>query len=103
MHKNLGTLCSGVVWCGAGQTSVMEWSIIYIIRIVNHKSKRKYIPTKMSSNDVDVIELKVIANTFNSYFAEIGSNLANIVPCTDTTPRQYLNNQTYDTFYLFPN
>ena len=57
----------------------------------------------MSSNDVDVIELKVIANTFNSYFAEIGSNLANIVPCTDTTPRQYLNNQTYDTFYLFPN
>ena len=24
------------------------------------------------------------------------------MPSTDTTPQQYLNNQTYDTFYLFP-
>ena len=73
-----------------------------IKRIVNHKSKCKYIPTKISSNNIDVTEPKEIANTFNSYFAEIGNNLANTVPSTDTTPQQYLNNQTYDTFYLFP-
>ena len=73
-----------------------------IKRIVNHKSKCKYIPTKISSNNIDVTEPKEIANTFNSYFAEIGNNLANTVPSTDTAPQQYLNNQTYDTFYLFP-
>ena len=73
-----------------------------IKRIVNHKSKCKYIPTKISSNNIDVTEPKEIANTFNSYFAEIGNNLANTVSSTDTTPQQYLNNQTYDTFYLFP-
>ena len=57
---------------------------------------------KISSNNIDVTEPKEIADTFNSYFAEIGNNLANTVSSTDTTPQQYLNNQTYDTFYLFP-
>ena len=36
-----------------------------------------------------------------TFFAKIGNDIANSVPNTDFSPQQYLNKQTYDTFYLF--
>ena len=61
-----------------------------------HKSESsecKYVATKITSNNIDVIELKVIANIFNSY-------LAKTVPSTDTTPDKYLSN--HNIRYVFP-
>ena len=59
-----------------------------------HLKKSTIIPISQSQ--------KAIANAFNNFFAKIGNNIANSVPNTDCSPQQYLNKQTYDTFYLFP-
>ena len=59
-------------------------------------------PKKINNNNTDITEPKAIANAFNNFFAKIGNDIANSVPNTDCSPQQYLNKQTYDTFYLFP-
>ena len=70
--------------------------------ILTYKAKCNQIPTKVYNNSTDLTEPKAIANAFNQYFANIGNNLAKSIPDSDSTPRHYLNNQSYDTFYLFP-
>ena len=55
----------------------------------------------INNNNTDITEPKAIANAFNNFFAKIGNDIANSVPNTDFSPQQYLNKQTYDTFYLF--
>ena len=75
---------------------------IGIKRIITYKAKCNQIPTKVYNNNTDLIEPKAIANAFNQYFANIGNNLAKSIPDSDSTPQHNLNNQSYDTFYLFP-
>ena len=75
---------------------------IGIKRIITYKAKCNQIPTKVYNNNTDLTEPKAIANAFNQYFANIGNNLAKFIPDSDSTPQHYLNNQSYDTFYLFP-
>ena len=73
-----------------------------IKRIITYKAECNQIPTKVYNNNIDLTEPKAIANAFNQYFANIGNNLAKSIPDSDSTPQHYLNNQSYDTFYLFP-
>ena len=73
-----------------------------IKRIITHKTKCSYVPSKIRNNNTDITDPKAIADAFNNYFSNVGWNLANSVPNTENTPQQYLNNQAYDTFYLFP-
>ena len=70
--------------------------------IITYKAKCNQIPTKVYNNNTDLTEPKAIANAFNQYFANIGNNLTKSIPDSDSTPQHYLNNQSYDTFYLFP-
>ena len=44
---------------------------------------------------------KQLPMPLTTFFAKIGNDIANSVPNTDFSPQQYLNKQTYDTFYLF--
>ena len=74
-----------------------------IKRIITLRPECNHAPKKINNNNTDITEPKVIANAFNNFFAKIGNDIANSVPNTDCSPQQYLNKQTYDTFYLFPN
>ena len=73
-----------------------------IKRIMTLRPECNRAPKKINNNNTDITEPKAIANAFNNFFAKIGNNIANSVPNTDCSPQQYLNKQTYDTFYLFP-
>ena len=75
---------------------------IGIKRIITYKAKSNQIPTKVYYNNTDLTEPKAIANAFNQCFANIGNNLAKSIPDYDSTPQHYFNNQSYNTFYLFP-
>ena len=73
-----------------------------IKRIITLRPKCNHAPKKINNNNADITEPKAIANAFNNFFAKIGNDIAYSVPTTDCSPQQYLNKQTYDTFYLFP-
>ena len=73
-----------------------------IKRIIALRPKCNHAPKKINNKNTDITEPKAIANAFNNFFAKIGNDIANSVPNTNFSPQQYLNKQTYDTFYLFP-
>ena len=73
-----------------------------IKRIITLRPQCNHAPKKINNNNTDITEPKAIANAFNNFFTKIGNDIANSVPNTDCSPQQYLNKQTYDTFYLFP-
>ena len=70
-----------------------------IKRIMTLRPECNHAPKKINNNNIDITEPKAIANAFNNFFAKIGNDIANSVPNTDCSPQQYLNKQTYDTFY----
>ena len=43
-----------------------------------------------------------MANAFNNYFANVGLNLASLIPAINKSPLEYLKNPSTKNFYLFP-
>ena len=66
------------------------------------KSKQNQIPTKIKRNNIETNNAKTIANIFNNYLANIGSELACSITNTETSPVKYLKRQPKNSFYLFP-
>ena len=55
--------------------------------------------------EVDNVKLstsKLIANAFNNYLSNVGSNVTNNVPRVNATFYQYLNRPVVQSFQLFP-
>ena len=44
----------------------------------------------------------MVANSFNNYFANVGVNLARLIPDVNKFPLEYLKNPSCKNFYLFP-
>ena len=57
--------------------------------INNTKSKRKYLPEKLVTNNTTVVEKLEIAENLNKYFTTIGPNLAYKIA---TTNKEVLKN-----------
>lgn len=75
-----------------------------ISQLVSLKPRTKNIPTKIISQEKEITNLAEITNEFNSFFANIGKNLASEIPKepTATTFSSYLDNPTISSFVLTP-
>ena len=53
-------------------------------------------------NGIDLTDQTSIANAFNSYFANIGSDLASAIPCVDKCAYECLLSPPRDSFFSSP-
>ena len=70
--------------------------------IVYFKSKTSQKIIKTVQNNVKLTDPKLVANAFNNYFANVGVNLARLIPNVNKSPLEYLKNSSCKHFYLFP-
>ena len=73
-----------------------------IKEIISHKSLNNNLPSKINKNGTELTDNKSIANAFNDFFANIGSDLASKIPKINGSPHSYLGQPNSSTFFLFP-
>ena len=73
----------------------------YLLNTKNSKSKRNLV-NKLIIDDKTASNDKKIANALNSYFLNVGPNLANKVNHSSVSHKNYLLNHTTDTVFLTP-
>jgi hypothetical protein len=64
------------------------------------KSKTIY-PESFHLNDTETADTQIISNTFNKYFANIGTNLAKVIPNTSVNFTHYLKGSYMHSFVLY--
>src|SRR6218665_748645 len=66
--------------------------------------KRVYTPkiTEIDHNGSEISEAKVIAETFNHYFSNLGPALAQAINRGNNRPTDYLKNRTIQSIFLNP-
>jgi hypothetical protein len=79
--------------------NIFNWNGIR--QLVSFKSKAKYTPNKILKENQDITDPKQISNEFNSYFANVGNNLASPIPIDGNMPdfTQYLNDPIPSSIY----
>lgn len=77
------------------------WNVLN--QILNRHNKTKQ-STTININDSPITDPSVIANHFNSYFVNVGPNLASKIPPTNSSFQYYLNRATSpkDSFFVIP-
>ena len=80
--------------------SKLVWKEIKQIIWLNPKST--ITPSKITDNKCEITDTKEIANAFCRYFANIGDQLSSTIPDVSTSPLDYLNKSTSDSFCIFP-
>ena len=76
------------------------WNGIKQIIQLRPKTNSKVI--QIMHNDVLVSDPKTVANAFNNYFANIGTNLSKSIPKTTKPPMDYLTSPVCNSLFLFP-
>jgi hypothetical protein len=69
-----------------------KWQLINIILNRNNMQK---LPTSFTINHNQTTDKKQIAESFNSYYINLGSSLATKVPTSNLSPYEYLKNKHY--------
>ena len=75
-----------------------SWKIIK--EVINKSNTTPTAISKFNINDKDVTNPKEISDHFNSFFTNIGKNLANKIPNCMENPLQYMQNTNKDTIVL---
>ena len=75
--------------------------LYYLLNTKNSKSKRNSV-SKLIIDGKTVSNDKGIANALNSYFLNVGPNLANKVDHSSASHKDYLLNPSTDTVFLTP-
>ena len=57
---------------------------------------------KIIKNNVELIDPLKIAEAFNTYFSNVGSNLADLIPTVQKSPMSYLKSPVDENFFIFP-
>ena len=73
-----------------------------IIKEVINKNRTVKSSSKFLINDKCVSDKATIANGFNSYFVNIGSNLADCIPNTDKSPLDNMGTKNDNSFFIHP-
>ena len=77
------------------------WNVLN--NLLNVKKKFKQLPDNFNVNNVNIVDSKQIANEFNSFFRDIGSNLDNnINNCNDDDFKFFLPEPNIHSFFLTP-
>ena len=66
------------------------WKVLN--NILGRHNRQKQMPSFFKVNDAHVSDPQIIADNFNSYFVNIGPELARKIPQADYTHHHYLNN-----------
>ena len=75
------------------------WSII---KDVINKKKANACPKSFKINNQMSDDKNLIANGFNNYFANIGKNLASLIPNSSINPTSFIDHNIDDTIFLNP-
>ena len=75
------------------------WNVIK--EVINKKGKT-VIPSQFKLGNNIVNDKQKIANTFNSYFSNIGKDLDKIIPSTDSDPLSYISESNPHSIFLKP-
>jgi hypothetical protein len=78
----------------------ITWKIIG--NLIKQKSKNQMSPTRIVHGGKTHTNQNDIAELFNSYFINVGSNLAKKFPTNDKGSMQYINSSPPNSFYLNP-
>ena len=73
-----------------------------IKQLINTKTKNKSFPSKIVLNNKSITDTSAIADTFNEYFANIGSDLAKSIPHATKSYKYFLQEPLSNSFYLSP-
>ena len=73
-----------------------------IKQIIHFKPKTNQKVVKIVKNCTEITDPMTIADSFNNYFANVGTNIANSMPDTQKLPSDYLKTPLSKSFYLFP-
>ena len=73
-----------------------------ILKNILNKNKPKKSQTFFKQGTDIIDDPKLIAEHFNSFFVNVGSNLAKKIPNTSTDPLSYLKNHSNNTMFLRP-
>ena len=74
-----------------------------IKEIISPKAMNNHLPTKINKNGTELTaDSKSIANAFNDYFANIGSNLASSIPSANGSSLSYFDQTNSNTLFLLP-
>ena len=75
-----------------------------IKQLITLKTNTCSTPTTLRIGNTTITDTKSIANEFNNYFANVGSNLANAIPVVNTSFEEFLglSKSPCNSFVLFP-
>lgn len=64
------------------------------------KGDLRSLKQKLHTNVIEFTQPKEIANAFNTYFASVGCNLAEMIECVDSNPMAYLKTPLKNSFHI---
>ena len=73
-----------------------------IKQIIHCKPKASQKAVRTIKNDVELIDPLKIAEAFNTYFSNVGGNLADLIPTVQKSPMSYLKSPVDENFFIFP-
>ena len=73
-----------------------------IKQIIHCKPKASQKAVKIIKNNVELIDPLKIAEAFNTYFSNVGSNLADLIPTVQKSPMSYLKSPVDENVFIFP-
>ena len=73
-----------------------------IKQIVHFKPETSQKIIKIVKNNIEVNDPETIADAFNTYFANVGTNLAKEIPKVQKNPLDYIKSPLLNSFYIFP-
>ena len=73
-----------------------------ITQLITLKIQPYSVPNLLRVDNLNLTNSKLIADAFNNYFSNIGSNIANTIPTVDISFEKFLNNSLCHSFFLSP-
>ena len=78
-----------------------RWNVVNTV--INKKMCPNELPKNFECNGEDISDTSIIANKFNTFFATIGSNLANALPAVEGASKgDYMGEHNINSMFLTP-
>lgn len=71
-----------------------------IRKLITNKSKGCSVPSKLIIDGNDITDSKDIANAFNNFFTNVGTNLAQEIPAFNDSPFSFMGNPQTNSFFI---
>jgi hypothetical protein len=81
---------------------IYEYTWKGIKQLITLKPRGHSLPTKIIKDGQEIKDTKNISLTFNEYFSNIGKNIADSVPCTNTRRQAFMGSSVPNSFFMSP-